>query len=773
MVRFAAGTVGLLALGALTLGPAWSQLAEKGPEGLIGVWLRDEASSDDVEQQLEEIIASSRQGVRWTGSTPFGQRGQGSQGQRGRGRGRGPDREQEAQKPRERLLRFARGLQVLQFDALGEQLSLRNANRETRVLFPDGRLSGGGLGSRLRTSWNGQQLVVETQTESQTIVETFEVLGDGSQMVLVTDVQGGRGVTADLQFRSVYELVEGTGGAQPARVTALPLQDPSSSRNPQADSAAPSARGGSLAEPSPEPQSSEVQSSGAQSSRSPSSPSKAPRPQLPVISRARVSGGGASGASAVDVAGSDQLSLAQRSRPILILPLQRVGNQLLTGKTLVQTLAVDSSVATVDFYLDDERVARKTLPPYEAKVPLDAPGREQTVRVEAYSANGRLLGEDERLLNRIDPPFRVRLADFDGDPASGGVTTVTEISVPRQAKLESASFYYGDELVDEIIDPRSLVLRVRVPTPDVNPQSYIRVVGRLDDGRELEDVQLLLGADFSEEVDVHLVQLQVLVTDKRGTPLQGLEASDFEVRHAGQSRSLQRLYPSQDVPLVLGLAIDSSGSMAPIWPATRRASQSFLDSTLTRRDQAFLVDFDTQLRLLQPVTGDRRQLFSALGRLHPQGNTALYDSVLFSMLQYDERPGRRALIVLTDGFDSASKSDPKRAIEFGKRLGVPVYVIAMTSRAGPRTFGGPAALQEGVMKGQMRLITDPTGGRLFQALNAEQVERAFAQIQAELRQQYVLTFYTDRPPEPGDDLQVRVNRKGAKVKTALPLDLAE
>lgn len=744
MVRFATGIVGLLSLGSLWLGPAWSQPEAAGPERFVGVWLRDEAASDDVEQQLEEAFADSRQGVRWTGRTPFGRgqgqrgqgqrgQGQGGQGQGGQGRGGGAGRGDAPESPRERLEHFARGLQVLQFEMLGEQLVVRNAHRETRVLFPDGRVTGGGLGSRLRASWDGRRLGVETETESQIVVETYEVTSDGAQMVLVTDLQGGRGVTADLQFRTVYELVEGTGvdSVQPTRVTETWRTRPRA------------------ADP-PAPQD--------------------PRPQLPVVSRARVRGPSAASDAVSDEA--DELSLAQQSRPIRILPVRRVGNELLTGKTLVQTLAVDSSVATVEFYLDGERVARKTLPPYEAKVPLE--GREQTVRVVAFSADGRLLGDDERLLNRVDPPFRVRLTDFDGDPASGAVTAVTEIQVPREATLESARFYYGDRLVEDVALPSSMPLRVRVPTPDVGPQSYVRVVGRLDDGRELEDVQLLLGADFAEEVDVHLVQLQVLVTDKRGTPLQDLEPSDFEVRHGGQTRSLQRLYPSQDVPLVLGLAIDSSGSMAPIWPETRRASQSFLDSTLTRRDQAFLVDFDTQLRLLQPVTGDRRKLFSALGRLHPQGNTALYDSVLFSMLQYDERPGRRALIVLTDGFDSASRSDPERAIEFGKRLGVPVYVIAMTSRGGgPRTFGGTAALQEGAMKGQMRLITDPTGGRLFQAVSADQVVRAFDQIQAELRQQYVLTFYTDRPPEPGDDLLVKVRRKGAKVKTALPLDLAE
>jgi VWFA-related protein len=155
----------------------------------------------------------------------------------------------------------------------------------------------------------------------------------------------------------------------------------------------------------------------------------------------------------------------------------------------------------------------------------------------------------------------------------------------------------------------------------------------------------------------------------------------------------------------------------------------------------------------------------------------LYDSILFSMLQYEGETGRRALIVLTDGVDSESRSDPTRAIEYGRRLGVPVYVIALSGvERTPVNVGWQhsssrsAAMAEEVMaRNEIKLITDPTGGRLFNAATPEQMSRAFAEIQEELHRQYVLTYYTERQPGDGVVPEVKVRRAGLEVRSAVPL----
>ena len=349
------------------------------------------------------------------------------------------------------------------------------------------------------------------------------------------------------------------------------------------------------------------------------------------------------------------------------------------------------------------------------------------------------------------------------------------ISVPRSEALERVEFYRTERLVASYDDfegeagPSGVrSVAADVPTSGVTPQDFVRVVARLGDGRELEDVELLQGAQFQAEIDVQLVQLQVLVVDRGGNPVGDLKPEDFEVRENGERRQVENLYVSNDIPLSLGLAIDSSGSMEPIWRQTNAIAEAFLDGALTWRDQAFLVDFDSTLRLVQPLTGSKPLLARGLGRLFPQGNTALYDAILFSLLQYGEAPGRRALVVVTDGFDSNSRSDPTRAIDFGKRLGVPVYVVAM------RSLGfGPTTMEDANLRNSMRLITGPTGGRLFQIESIDQMAAVFDHIEEELRRQYVLTYYSARPFGSAVEPEVRMTRRGLRVRSALPLEAIE
>jgi VWFA-related protein len=709
---------------------------------LAGAWLRDPSASDDVGALLAGTLAGS-------GGAPTGgfgwNRGGGSPGSRvGRQGGRGlPPGAAPGERAAERFADLARGLEILEIERDGSWIVIHHGNGETRVVLTDGGVVADGLGSRTLARFEGGVLVIESRTDRGGRTERLEPDADGERLTVITDLDGDlAGRARNLTIRTVFRRVERSERAGIGSVAA-DRDDGSGVRVERA-------RLVESRPPRPSPAPGEEPASAAQTGQDPPGPA---------------------------------------GTVIRILPPASFPGQLLTGRVLVQALTIDPTVQIVEFLLDGEPVGRRGLPPFEARIPLADPPREQVVEVVAYAASERRLGADRMVLNRIDPPFRVRVTGFDGGAGSTASLRVhAELSVPRGAALERVAFFRNDARVAELAGadlPASPGGEVAadVPLGDAGPQDYVRVTARLRDGRELEDVQLLQGADFSEEVDVRLVQLQVLAVDGAGRPVPGLERGDFSVREDGAERAVDRVYASRDVSLVLGLAIDSSGSMDALWGATRQAAERFLEGTLTERDKAFLVDFDTRLRLLQGVTGDRQALFRALDRLQPAGGTALYDSILYSLLQYQGEPGRRALIVLTDGFDSASRADPELAIELGRRLGVPVYVIAMRAPGGgprpipPRRGTGPGARGEvfspgAAARNELRLITDPTGGRLFQVGSVEQVEHAFAQIQEELRSQYVVTYYSERRPEQGIAPAVDVKRKGVKVKTAVPLDLA-
>ena len=486
-----------------------------------------------------------------------------------------------------------------------------------------------------------------------------------------------------------------------------------------------------------------------------------------------------------DRPGSAGVGYVAKPATVRIVPPQRVG-ELLGGKIKVQTLIIDPRVAAVDFLLDGQLADRVSRPPFETNLQLDDPAREQTLDVQAWGAVGEVLGSDSVVLNRLDTTFTVRIARI--HPDEDGVWAEAAVWVPRTALLERVHFYRNEELVSAVDDfavpADGTPVTVAAQVVDVGPDDYLRVSARLADGREREDAELLAGAEFQNEVDVQLVQLQVLVVDRNGNPASDLKLEDFEVRENGEQREVENLFVSNDIPLSLGLAVDSSDSVLPIWRDLRTVAASFIGSSLSPGDRAFLVDFDDSVRLLQPLTGDKTFLVGALGRLIPFGGTALNDGLLFSLLQYGREPGRRALVVITDGADRHSRSRPRQSADFAERLGVPIYFIELdptlaqaVTRFGDRLIDADSeARQRQNMRNRLEWVSQRTGGRLFHVRVAEanppwtdRIGLVFDRIEDDLRHQHVLTYYSGQPLGDPVEPEVRMTRRGLSLRSAVPL----
>ena len=473
--------------------------------------------------------------------------------------------------------------------------------------------------------------------------------------------------------------------------------------------------------------------------------------------------------------------VAAPATAIRIVPPERGYGKLLSGLVDVQTLVIDPLIVEVEFLLDDDRIRRVRKPPFSARVRLADPPRRQQLEVLAYGEDRVVLGRDELLLNQMDRPFAVRIAELSSLQAGGEETVrvAAAVSVPRTATLERIEFYRSDLLAEvrrdfghEASTAVARTIRVEALIEGGLPGDFVRVVARLADGREREDAQILQGADYQNEIDIQLVQFQVLVTDRDGNPVSGLSPDDFELRENGRLRPAVNLHTAHDVPLVLGLAVDSSDSMLPTWNRLKYIVRSFLETAVTPGDRAFLVDFDHTVHLVQPLTGTEELLSDQLDHLIPMGGTALNDGILFSLLQYQREPGRRALVVITDGADQHSRSRPEQSSDFAERLGLPIYFIELdNSRSGSP---GGAAIRRN--RERLRRIAEETGGRLFRLeLHGdtpwwtEPIERVFARIQEDLRHQHVLAYYTEEPRGRPVEPEIRLTRRGLKLRSAVPL----
>jgi VWFA-related protein len=257
-------------------------------------------------------------------------------------------------------------------------------------------------------------------------------------------------------------------------------------------------------------------------------------------------------------------------------------------------------------------------------------------------------------------------------------------------------------------------------------------------------------------VEVTLVQLYAVVTDSTGKPVRDLGREDFSLKLGSRAQEVANVSFATDVPLLLGLVVDTSGSMEHIMNETKQAAAQFLDATIQDGDQAFLVDFSTRPRLRHRATGDVMELVASFRGLRADGFTSLFDSVIFSLLEFSRGSSRRALVLLSDGDDTTSGIRWEEALEYAKRSGVVVFPVGLAV--------GAADIR---IRGKLGDLARETGGRVFYIDRAEELASVYDEIESELRSRYLIAYAPDRSDETGAFhlIEVKVKKDGLKART--------
>jgi len=280
------------------------------------------------------------------------------------------------------------------------------------------------------------------------------------------------------------------------------------------------------------------------------------------------------------------------------------------------------------------------------------------------------------------------------------------------------------------------------------------------------------------KVNVEVVQLFFNVKDKHGALIPSLTKSDFEVFEDGKPQTIKYFKAESDLPLTLGIMVDSSGSMQRMLEVEKEVGGSFLESMIRPKDEAFIISFDTDITLLQDFTNSVSRLRKALntakisapsvgcsaGPIGPQGpipcsaggtrGTALYDAVyLASHDELSHEVGRKAMILLTDGEDEGSKLKIKDAIEAAQKADAICYVLLIVDR-GWGFSGGYYG------HGEMNKLTQETGGRVIEVGNKpEKLRKAFDEISNELRSQYNIGYTPSNNVRDGSFRKVEIKAK--------------
>ncbi|MFQ5349212.1 MAG: VWA domain-containing protein [Thermoanaerobaculia bacterium] len=433
---------------------------------------------------------------------------------------------------------------------------------------------------------------------------------------------------------------------------------------------------------------------------------------------------------------------------LLLVPPE---TDVVVGLWRAEALITGENIDRVAFLVDDVVQLTRNRPPYTAELRLSNFPTEQVVRVEGYDAEGDLVTSDEVILNQQRGALAVRIVEpARGRAASGATPVRAEVTVPEERRVTGVEFRLNDVVVAELERPP---WKAEIEVPASSEIVYLTAVAELDDGSRAEDVRFLNTPEYFDQVEVNLVELYITVTDRSAELVRDLMIEDFEVFEDGRKQQLTKFELVDDLPLTVGFAIDTSGSMVSALPVAKTAALDFLRSVMKPRDRAFALAFSDQPYLLMPPTSDVSALEKTLTGLRSVGWTTLHDAVVTALYYFRGLRGRRALILLSDGDDTASGVPFPDALEYGRRSGVGIYSIGLEVDR----------FSTGVRRKLSRLSAE-TGGRVFHIAKPEDLAGVYQQIEAELRSQYLLAYTSDRPGGDGAYRTVEVKVRGGKLK---------
>ena len=444
-----------------------------------------------------------------------------------------------------------------------------------------------------------------------------------------------------------------------------------------------------------------------------------------------------------------------------IVRLLAPGQAFVVGETTFTAVVSTPQVQRVDFLLDGKRVAARAQSPFQATIDVGAVPAARRIEAVAYAADGQEMGRDTLVINQGGGAFRVRIVEpradawSDDRPLVGPVDVEADVTAPGDARIDQVEFYWGSELV---ATSYAAPFRQRVLIPQDSPQGFLRVVARLEDGASAEDVLFVNSPGTGERLDVNLVEMYVVVTDKQGHPVDDLTQDDFRIYEEGDLQEISTFRSGADLPLTVGLAIDSSASMFVKLPSVGAAASEFVRNSLDDGDRAFVVGFGGEPELVQETTGDEARLERAIAGLKPVGQTALWESLVYSLVEIQGAPGKKALVVYTDGADEDEDFSYSTALRFSRRVGVPIYFI-LTNNEIVRTGGKGLGVRRFLSR--VERLSDEVGGRVFIVRQGADLSKVYREIGEELRSQYLLAYYSkDLPEETWRNVKVETVKAG-------------
>jgi Ca-activated chloride channel family protein len=418
-------------------------------------------------------------------------------------------------------------------------------------------------------------------------------------------------------------------------------------------------------------------------------------------------------------------------------------------------LEVDApeNTASVEFLNDGASLGRRNRAPWTVSIPLGDILKRTQISAIAYDANGEYLGEDALVLNSPSGQIGVQILLAPESTIKNGMRKVT-VAASGGKQIQEVQLNLDAEMVARWASC-PCVTEVEVSKLQ---QAAILSAEVVDSEGTRGDAVLTLGGSggFVGSVRVEVVELPVVVLDAHGVPVIGLEQGEFSVFEDGAQVDVEGFGTTENLPLSVAIAVDTSGSMIEDFPKVRQAVRGFTSELLEPGDQAVLIRFSWDAKVQVNWTDNIQALVGDLDTVTPDGGTSLNDAVVRSLEQFRGRRGRQAVVLLTDGEDTTSRTDWRVAERFARTMRIPIFSIGLG--VGKLDFTSRKVL---------KALAEDTGGEAFFPKVVEELPAVYARIAELLRSQYLLWYQSpsDKPAEQFRSIEVRVDRPEVEVRT--------
>jgi len=376
--------------------------------------------------------------------------------------------------------------------------------------------------------------------------------------------------------------------------------------------------------------------------------------------------------------------------------------------------------ARVSVSVDGNKIAEGVLAPFIIPIDFGAQPIEHRITVTAVTADKKRV-QWQTTINRGHLPLtlKVQPVDFANRLFEAAVTASDDDPIASVTLWDN-----GKSVATLTAPPYRFTL-----TPEQLAQQFVQVTAKTKSGEEAADFWTAGGEVHGETLDVRTVPLFVSVVDRNGATKDDVDASLFRIIDNGSVGKILEVTKAFQQPISIALLLDASSSMTFSMKQATRAAVTFVQRTLKEGDRCTVFSVRESPRREVALTTDRAAIEAALTNIKPSGRTSLWDAIASAERELKDEKNRRAIVVLTDGGDTASITTFDEIDRMTKENGIPIYFIAY----GETSFADPQEIS------RLRYLAGETGGFVAEA-SSQNLQAKYGDIEKDLRAQYAILY---------------------------------